>query len=173
VSLPGSCLVSLVEALTQVPYRRDPRGVVHPLAGVLATAVAAVLAGARSAAAVAEWAGDAPQPVLAGVAVDERRVVLRCEVCSRVRFPTEVNREDKHRIRTDGKPGQPVRDERGEMPDVDAGVHTKAPEGCSMGAVRADRAPRASSGIAGGERGRVTPAHERRRARMDRCNGAL
>jgi predicted transposase YbfD/YdcC len=69
VSLPASCRVSLVEALTQVPDRRDPRGVVHPLAGVLATAVAAVLAGARSAAAVAEWAGDAPQPVLAGLGV--------------------------------------------------------------------------------------------------------
>jgi predicted transposase YbfD/YdcC len=69
VSLPVSCRASLVEALTQVPDRRDPRGVVHPLAGVLATAVAAVLAGARSAAAVAEWAGDAPQPILAGLGV--------------------------------------------------------------------------------------------------------
>lgn len=67
VSLPASCRPSLVEALTAVPDRRDPRGVVHPLAGVLATAVAAVLAGARSAAAVAEWANDAPQQVLAGL----------------------------------------------------------------------------------------------------------
>ncbi len=40
---------------------------VYPLAGVLAVAVAAVLAGARSAAAVAEWANDAPQQVLAGL----------------------------------------------------------------------------------------------------------
>jgi hypothetical protein len=67
VSLPASCRASLVETLRTVPDQRDPRGVVHPLAGVLATAVAAVLAGARSAAAVAEWAGDAPQPVLAGL----------------------------------------------------------------------------------------------------------
>lgn len=65
VSLPASCRASLVEALRAVPDRRDPRGVVHPLTGVLATAVAAVLAGARSVAAVAEWAGDAPQRVLA------------------------------------------------------------------------------------------------------------
>jgi hypothetical protein len=36
--------------------------VVHPLVGVLATAVAAMLAGARSAAGVAEWAGDAVHP---------------------------------------------------------------------------------------------------------------
>jgi predicted transposase YbfD/YdcC len=67
VSLPAACRASLVETLRTMPDRRDPRGVVHPLAGVLATAVAAVLAGARSAAAVAEWAADAPQPVLAGL----------------------------------------------------------------------------------------------------------
>jgi predicted transposase YbfD/YdcC len=40
---------SLVEALQQVPDQRDPRGVDHVLAGVLAVAVAAVLTGARSA----------------------------------------------------------------------------------------------------------------------------
>jgi predicted transposase YbfD/YdcC len=60
---------SLLEALAAVPDRRDPRGVVHALPGVLATATAAVLAGARSAAAVAEWAADAPQHVLSGLAV--------------------------------------------------------------------------------------------------------
>jgi predicted transposase YbfD/YdcC len=69
VSLPAARRASLVQALAAVPDRRDPRGVVHPLTGVLATAVAAVLAGARSAAAVAEWASDAPQPVLAGLGV--------------------------------------------------------------------------------------------------------
>src|SRR4051794_8981956 len=50
-----------------VPDRRDPRGLVYALAGVLATATAAVLAGARSAAAIAEWAADAPQQVRAGL----------------------------------------------------------------------------------------------------------
>jgi DDE_Tnp_1-associated len=69
VSLPASCRASLVEVLTKVPDRRDPRGVVHPLPGVLATAVAAVLAGSRSVAAVAEWADDAPQQVLASLGV--------------------------------------------------------------------------------------------------------
>jgi predicted transposase YbfD/YdcC len=58
-----------VMALGQVPDQRDPRGVVHALPGVLATAVAAVLTGARSATAVAEWAGDAPQQVLAELGV--------------------------------------------------------------------------------------------------------
>jgi predicted transposase YbfD/YdcC len=67
--LPAERRVSLVEALALVPDRRDPRGVVHPLPGVLATAVAAVLSGARSAAAVAEWAGDVPQRVLAELGV--------------------------------------------------------------------------------------------------------
>ena len=46
----------------------DPRarsGRRHPLAGILALAAAAVLAGARSFAAIAEWAADAPQPVRA------------------------------------------------------------------------------------------------------------
>jgi predicted transposase YbfD/YdcC len=60
---------SLVRALTAVPDRRDPRGVVHALPQVLATAVAAVLTGARSVAAVAEWAADAPQQVLAELGV--------------------------------------------------------------------------------------------------------
>ncbi|MEV0431453.1 ISAs1 family transposase [Micromonospora sp. NPDC050495] len=63
--LPDQRRASLVTALTAVPDRRDPRGVVHALPPVLATAVAAVLTGARSAAAVAEWAADAPQQVLA------------------------------------------------------------------------------------------------------------
>jgi hypothetical protein len=40
-----------------------------------------------------------------------------------------VEQGDKHRIRPDGKPGWPVRDERGEMLDVDVGVDTMAPEG--------------------------------------------
>ncbi|MEV0426570.1 ISAs1 family transposase [Micromonospora sp. NPDC050495] len=67
--LPVQRRSSLVTALTAVPDRRDPRGVVHALPAVLATAVAAVLAGARSAAAVAEWAADAPQQVLAELGV--------------------------------------------------------------------------------------------------------
>jgi len=50
----------LLDALAQVPDPRDPRGIRYPLAPVLAIAVCAMLAGARSYAAVAEWAADAP-----------------------------------------------------------------------------------------------------------------
>ncbi len=48
----------LLELLATVPDPRDPRGVRYPLAGVLAVAVTAVMAGARSFAAIEEWAGD-------------------------------------------------------------------------------------------------------------------
>jgi hypothetical protein len=53
----------------------DPRwdcGRRHPLAAILAIAAAAVLAGARSVTAIAEWAADTPQPVRA--ALGARRV---------------------------------------------------------------------------------------------------
>lgn len=54
--LPAERRSSLVAALTALPDRRDPRGVVHALPAVLATAVA-------------EWAADAPQQVLAELGV--------------------------------------------------------------------------------------------------------
>ena len=49
---------------------RDPRagrGRRHPLVAILAMAAAAVLTGARSMAAIVEWAQDAPQPVRAAL----------------------------------------------------------------------------------------------------------
>lgn len=48
----------LLHALAAVPDPRDPRGVRYPLAGLLAVAVCAVLAGASSFAAVTDWLHD-------------------------------------------------------------------------------------------------------------------
>ncbi|MFD9687800.1 transposase family protein [Kitasatospora sp. NPDC059088] len=54
----------LLERLAAVPDPRDPRGVRHTLAAVLALTACAVLAGATSLLAVGEWIADAPAQVL-------------------------------------------------------------------------------------------------------------
>ena len=71
---PDQCR-SLLEDLAQITDPRQRRGRRHALGTVLAVAVAAVLAGARSLAAIGEWADDAPGPVLAALGV--RRDPLR------------------------------------------------------------------------------------------------
>ena len=55
--------VCLLEALTKVADPRQRRGVRHGLAAVLAVGVCAVLAGARTFTAIAEWAQDLPAGV--------------------------------------------------------------------------------------------------------------
>jgi predicted transposase YbfD/YdcC len=57
----------LLTYLAAVPDPRAARGRRHPLVAILGVAAAAVLAGARSIAAIAEWAADAPQPVRAAL----------------------------------------------------------------------------------------------------------
>jgi hypothetical protein len=59
---PDQCR-NLVDSLAQIADPRHRRGRRHALGAVLAVAAAAVLAGARSLAAIGEWASDAPQPV--------------------------------------------------------------------------------------------------------------
>jgi predicted transposase YbfD/YdcC len=54
-----------VTALARVPDPRDPRGLRYPLAGMLAVAVSAVLTGARSFAAIGEWAAELTGETLA------------------------------------------------------------------------------------------------------------
>jgi predicted transposase YbfD/YdcC len=65
---PDQCR-SLLDYLAGMPDPRHRRGRRHALVAVLAVAVCAVLAGARSLAAIGEWAGDAPCHVLAALGV--------------------------------------------------------------------------------------------------------
>src|SRR5215218_9378445 len=58
---------SLLDDLAQLADPRHRRGRRHTLTTVLAVAVAAVLAGARSLAAIGEWTSDAPDQVLAAL----------------------------------------------------------------------------------------------------------
>jgi len=57
----------LLDDLAQITDPRHRRGRRHALTAVLAVAVAGVLAGARSLAAIGEWASDAPGQVLAAL----------------------------------------------------------------------------------------------------------
>jgi predicted transposase YbfD/YdcC len=57
----------LLAYLAAVPDPRASRGRRHRLVAILTMAAAAVLAGARSIAAIAEWAADTPQPVRAAL----------------------------------------------------------------------------------------------------------
>src|SRR5262245_33253373 len=65
---PDQCR-SLLDRLATITDPRQRRGRRHALGTVLAVAVAAVLAGAKSLAAIGEWAADAPGPVLASLGV--------------------------------------------------------------------------------------------------------
>jgi len=60
---------SLAGYLAHIPDPRDRRGMRHPLTSLLLSAVAAVLAGARSFAAIGEWVADAPPQVLGPLGV--------------------------------------------------------------------------------------------------------
>jgi DDE_Tnp_1-associated len=60
LQLPDADAPQLLTYLAAVPDPRATRGRRHPLVAILGLAAAAVLAGARSVAAIAEWAADAP-----------------------------------------------------------------------------------------------------------------
>lgn len=64
--------VGLFSVLERVADPRKRRGVRHSVAAVVAVALAATIAGARSFAGIAEWAADAPLPVLARLGVRRR-----------------------------------------------------------------------------------------------------
>jgi DDE_Tnp_1-associated/Transposase DDE domain len=75
----GDC-PGLLERLAMVPDPRDRRGRRHTLASVLAVSAAAVAAGARCVTAIAEWATDAPWPILAALGVRGDPLTRRCQV---------------------------------------------------------------------------------------------
>src|ERR1700691_2539898 len=64
-SIPAARSQYLLDLLAQVPDPRKRRGRRHPLAGLLAVGIAAVIAGSRSFAAIGQWAADAGADVLA------------------------------------------------------------------------------------------------------------
>jgi len=59
----------LLEALETVPDPRKKRGVRHRFAAILFVSVCAVVSGARSFAAIAEWAADAVEDTLRGMGI--------------------------------------------------------------------------------------------------------
>ena len=66
-SIPAARSQYLLELLAQVPDPRRKRGRRHPLAGLLAVGIAAVIAGSKSFAAIGQWAAEAGPEVLAGL----------------------------------------------------------------------------------------------------------
>jgi hypothetical protein len=63
--IPAARCHYLLDLLAQVPDPRGRRGRRHPLAGLLAVRIAAVIAGSRSFAAIGQWAADAGPEALA------------------------------------------------------------------------------------------------------------
>ena len=63
--IPAARCYYLLDLLAQVPDPRKRRGRRHPLAGLLAVGIAAVIAGSRSFAAIGQWAADAGPEALA------------------------------------------------------------------------------------------------------------
>jgi predicted transposase YbfD/YdcC len=63
--IPAARSQYLLDLLAQVPDPRKRRGRRHPLAGLLAAGIAAVIAGSKSFAAIGQWAADAGPEVLA------------------------------------------------------------------------------------------------------------
>jgi hypothetical protein len=83
----------LLAYLAAVPDPRHRRGVRHRLVAVVAVAVCAVLADARSFTAIGEWAADAPGEVLAalGVRADPWRILQPPDEATARRVLTDID----------------------------------------------------------------------------------
>ncbi|MBV6760555.1 ISAs1 family transposase [Rhodococcus opacus] len=78
-ALPEGAERTLLEVLESVPDPRDRRGVRHGFAGILVIGICAVAAGARSFAAIAEWAADTARERLRelGIGVPDASTIRR------------------------------------------------------------------------------------------------
>lgn len=65
---------ALLRLLESVPDPRHAREIRHGLPGILAVGIAAVAAGARSFAAIGQWAADADEDLLAALGATSCRV---------------------------------------------------------------------------------------------------
>lgn len=72
--LRATSATTLLRLLSSVPDPRRPRGIRHRLPGILAVGIAAVVAGARSFAAIGQWVADAEEELLAGLGFAGRGV---------------------------------------------------------------------------------------------------
>lgn len=132
-STPGAALLDLLQ---RVPDPRDPRGVRHPLPGLLGAAIGAVAAGARSFVAIGEWARDAGTDALTPLGLghhvpDEatfRRVLARVDADLLDRllgawmFTRTATIGSRRVIAIDGKSVRGARHADGTMPHLVAGL---------------------------------------------------
>lgn len=127
--------LDLLGVLDQVPDPRDPRGVRYPLGGVLAVAVSAVLTGARSFAAIGEWALDLSAEQLGRFGLDKapvestmRKLFARLDACAFDRqlavlaWCRSLQIGDRRVIAVDGKTVRGARTATGTAPHLIAAL---------------------------------------------------
>jgi predicted transposase YbfD/YdcC len=88
----------LLASLAAVPDPRTRAGRRHPLVAILGLAAAAVVAGARSITAIAEWAADAPQPIRAALGARRDPLSGRFLVPSETTIRRTLARLDAHAL---------------------------------------------------------------------------
>jgi len=88
----------LLASLAAVPDPRTRAGRRHPLVAILGLAAAAVVAGARSISAIAEWAADAPQPIRAALGARRDPLSGRFLVPSETTIRRTLARLDAHAL---------------------------------------------------------------------------
>jgi len=137
---PHQCR-DLLGYLAQLADPRQRRGRRHPLVGVLGVAVCAVLAGAKSLAAIGEWASDAPGQVLAALGI------RRDPLTGAFRPPAEATvrrvlaRIDPTRWTAPSAPGWRTSSHRYRP----LGRHRQQPPGCHAGRSRSTARPYAAA----------------------------